>query len=147
MLRSYNPIYEWYCHELVLYLMGAWGDRKGTKHLDQKTFILLFQCNPCKITSLTNTPLKIFCKPLLKDEGYIFIFFVPVASKLRLMSCWIIFHRSCIECYLAANDQSQEDCTEKCKLVDVTISSKEGWYIRLYILLCLWLSVGCGRTV
>ncbi|XP_053116867.1 integrin beta-6 isoform X2 [Hemicordylus capensis] len=34
--------------------------------------------------------------------------------------------RSCVECYLASNDQSQEDCTEKCKLVDVTVNSEEG---------------------
>lgn len=33
--------------------------------------------------------------------------------------------RSCIECYLASNDQSQEECAEKCKLVDSTVSSKE----------------------
>ncbi|XP_048342295.1 integrin beta-6 isoform X1 [Sphaerodactylus townsendi] len=33
--------------------------------------------------------------------------------------------RNCIECYLATNDQSQEECIEKCKLVHVIISSKE----------------------
>ncbi|XP_061464650.1 integrin beta-6 isoform X2 [Rhineura floridana] len=31
--------------------------------------------------------------------------------------------RSCVECYLASNDQSQEECTEKCNLVDATVSS------------------------
>ncbi|XP_053263922.1 integrin beta-6 [Podarcis raffonei] len=33
--------------------------------------------------------------------------------------------RSCVECYLASNDQSQEECAEKCKLVDATVSSGE----------------------
>uniref|UniRef100_A0A8D0LBT9 Integrin beta n=1 Tax=Sphenodon punctatus TaxID=8508 RepID=A0A8D0LBT9_SPHPU len=33
--------------------------------------------------------------------------------------------RSCIECHLASNDQSHGECTEKCKLVDATVSNSE----------------------
>ncbi|KAH0621414.1 hypothetical protein JD844_022702 [Phrynosoma platyrhinos] len=33
--------------------------------------------------------------------------------------------RNCVECYLTSKDQSQEDCVEICKLVDVTINSEE----------------------
>uniref|UniRef100_A0A8D0ED60 Integrin beta n=1 Tax=Salvator merianae TaxID=96440 RepID=A0A8D0ED60_SALMN len=33
--------------------------------------------------------------------------------------------RSCVECYLASNDQSPEDCTEKCQLADSIISSEK----------------------
>uniref|UniRef100_A0ABM5EZF3 Integrin beta n=1 Tax=Pogona vitticeps TaxID=103695 RepID=A0ABM5EZF3_9SAUR len=33
--------------------------------------------------------------------------------------------QSCVKCYLSSNDQSEEDCTEICKLADVTVSSEE----------------------
>lgn len=43
-----------------------------------------------------------------------------------------------MKCYLASNDQSEEDCTEICKLADVTIS-EEGLCILFYLFILLYL--------
>lgn len=51
-----------------------------------------------------------------------------LCDRQRLMSCWIVFCRSCVECHLASDDKSQGECSEKCKSVDATVSTAEGLY-------------------
>ena len=49
--------------------------------------------------------------------------FTPSQNWLTLLNN---VHRSCIECYLSANGQAQEECVDKCKLAGATINEEEG---------------------
>lgn len=47
-----------------------------------------------------------------------------------------------MECHLASDDKSLGDCSEKCKLVDATVSMAKGWYNQSSLLVCVWLAGG-----